>query len=135
MVEERTQGQIDAGRREMARGIVEGQWQAGPLPTDAAKQFAEDWIVTAAQHAANEEYYRGERDTLYRLVIEVVAALDAAQAIGAGEKDFCGQDPRTAAFAKLRVAAHEAVALVEDDTVGPAVDDTGTHPDGSVCDD
>ena len=39
----------------MARDIVTAQ----PLANlGEARQFAENWIVTAAQHAANETYWR-----------------------------------------------------------------------------
>jgi hypothetical protein len=49
------QRRIDEERRAMARDIVTAQ----PLANlDEARQFAENWIVSAAQHAANETYWR-----------------------------------------------------------------------------
>jgi hypothetical protein len=54
LVEE--QRQIDQKRRETARETVAAQ----PLANiEEARRFAENWIVTAMQHAANEEYWRG----------------------------------------------------------------------------
>lgn len=69
------QADTDASRREMAREIVEGQ---NPRTLDDAKQFAENWIVTAAQYAANEAYLSGERDKL----LAELARLRAAAATG-----------------------------------------------------
>lgn len=57
----KTQEEIDKERRQMAEEIVRGQ---NLTTLEEAKEFATRWIVTAAQHAANEEYYRGERDKL-----------------------------------------------------------------------
>jgi predicted metal-dependent HD superfamily phosphohydrolase len=57
------QRQRDADRAAMADEIVEGQ---RITTVEEGKRFAKAWIVTAAQHAANEEYYRGERDKLLR---------------------------------------------------------------------
>jgi hypothetical protein len=49
----------------MADEIVAGQ----RIETaEEGRRFASAWIVTAAQHATNEEYYRGERDRLLRVV-------------------------------------------------------------------
>jgi hypothetical protein len=49
------QRRVDEGRRAMARDIVTAQ----PLASlDEARQFAENWVVSAAQHAANETYWR-----------------------------------------------------------------------------
>jgi hypothetical protein len=57
------QRQRDADRAAMADEIVAGQ---RITTVEEGQRFAKAWIVTAAQHAANEEYYRGERDKLLR---------------------------------------------------------------------
>lgn len=48
------QRELDEETRVMAREIVEAQ---DPKTLAEAKQFAENWIGTAAQHARNEEYW------------------------------------------------------------------------------
>ena len=49
------QKEIDAKRKAMAKDIVDGR---GLQTLDEAKAFAQAWIETAAQHCANEEYWR-----------------------------------------------------------------------------
>lgn len=51
-----TQAEIDAGRRKLAAETVENQQLA---TLEDAKRFAQNWIETAMQHCANEEYWRG----------------------------------------------------------------------------
>jgi hypothetical protein len=46
---------IDVRRRSMAKEIVDSQ---NLDSLNDAKQFAQNWIETAAQYAANEEYWR-----------------------------------------------------------------------------
>jgi hypothetical protein len=48
-------------RRKMAEEIVAAQ---NLTTLEEAKEFATAWIETAAFHAANEEFYRTERDRL-----------------------------------------------------------------------
>lgn len=49
------QKETDRKRREMAMEIVSNQ----KLTTlEEAKQFAQNWIETAAQHSSNEDYWR-----------------------------------------------------------------------------
>lgn len=55
------QAAIDADRARMADGIVAGQ---SIQTVEEGRLFARNWIVTAAQHAANEEYYRGLLDRI-----------------------------------------------------------------------
>lgn len=50
---------IDANRAAMATEIVEGQ---NIQTVEEGRRFAHAWIVTAAQHASNEEFYRKQRD-------------------------------------------------------------------------
>jgi hypothetical protein len=57
------QRQRDADRAAMADEIVAGQ---RITTVEEGQRFAKAWIVTAAQHAVNAEYYRGERDKLQR---------------------------------------------------------------------
>lgn len=50
--------------RKFARDIVRAQaksmgWPKTVAPMAQAMRFAENWITTAAFHAANEEYWRG----------------------------------------------------------------------------
>jgi hypothetical protein len=59
------QRQIDARRNAMAEEIIAEQRVTS---LEEALQLARSWIVTAAQHAANEDYYRGERDKLLRVI-------------------------------------------------------------------
>ncbi len=63
---ETDQRTIDANRWAMAQEIVDAQ----PLETiDDARRFAKAWIETAAQHAANEEYWeKRAREAENRLV-------------------------------------------------------------------
>ena len=49
------QRENDKRRRELAEAIVEGR---GLKTIEEAKQFAKNWIETAAQHADNESYWR-----------------------------------------------------------------------------
>lgn len=60
------QREIDAKRAAMADEIVAGQRVE---TVEEGRRFARAWIITAAQHAANEDHYRAERDRL-RLAIE-----------------------------------------------------------------
>jgi hypothetical protein len=55
------QHRIDADRGQMADKIVA---DAPLADLAAARRFARGWIITAAQHAANEEYYRGQLDAV-----------------------------------------------------------------------
>lgn len=64
----KTQEEIDKGRREMAEKIVADR---NLTTLEEAKGFATEWIITAAQHLANEEYFRGERDALLERIKQV----------------------------------------------------------------
>jgi len=55
----------DADRAAMANEIVDEQ---RITTVEEGKRFAKAWIETAAQHAANEEYYRKERDKLQHVI-------------------------------------------------------------------
>ena len=66
------QRETNKRRGEMADEIIAG---FGTATVDEWKRFARAWIVTAAQHAANEEYYRGERDAAIRELV-LIAELD-----------------------------------------------------------
>jgi hypothetical protein len=59
------QRRIDADREAMADEILAGQHVTS---LDEALRFARSWIVTAAQYAANADYYRDERDKLLRVL-------------------------------------------------------------------
>ena len=59
------QRRLDAERAAMANEIVDGQ---RITTVEEGKRFAKAWIETAAQHAANEEYYRKERDKLQHVI-------------------------------------------------------------------
>jgi len=66
------QEDIDKQRGEHAWSIVE----EGNLQTlDQAKAFARNWIVTAMQHAANEAFYRDDRDRLAREIRDVMPVI------------------------------------------------------------
>jgi len=53
------QQQLDADREAMAAEIVAGRRITS---IEEGKRFAQSWIATAAQYAANADYYREERD-------------------------------------------------------------------------
>jgi hypothetical protein len=63
---------LDAQRGKMADEIVAGQ---NITTVEEGKRFARAWIVTAAQHAANEEYYRGQRDAVVDTLKEAIGML------------------------------------------------------------
>lgn len=95
------QRRLTANREAMADEIVAGQ-QITSL--EEALRFARSWIVTAAQHAANEDYHRDERDKLLR-VIQI-----ASQQI---------RDSRSvAALETLRSVAGEMVLLEPEPPIG-----------------
>jgi|SRR5580692_1578239 hypothetical protein len=60
------QARIDSDRAAMADEIVAGQRID---TTEDGRRFSRAWIITAAQHAANETYYRGERDRLLQVIL------------------------------------------------------------------
>jgi hypothetical protein len=75
------QRQIDAQRARMADEIVAGQ-QLDSL--EEAKRFARGWIITAAQHSTNEEYYRKQRDWAVAALKQVAAMGGEAGAVAEG---------------------------------------------------
>jgi hypothetical protein len=52
---------IDENRRKMAKEIVDAQ---DPKTLEEAKRFAQNWIETAAQYAANEDYWHKQVEEL-----------------------------------------------------------------------
>lgn len=74
------QAKIDANRSKMAQEIVDAYFTADTTVAQV-RQCAKNWIETAAQHAANEEYYRGERDKLVKKFSAFVSAYDAAMTV------------------------------------------------------
>ncbi len=66
------QKRIDDGRMQMAQEIVDGQASGRPeMTVDDWKAFARNWIATAAQHASNEDYFRGQRDSAVHALAQV----------------------------------------------------------------
>lgn len=63
----------DARRLAMAEAIVEAHERTAAVTVDDWKRFAAAWIATAAQHVENEEYYRGQRDSLVTMLKRIVA--------------------------------------------------------------
>lgn len=59
------QQRIDAKREKMADELIANQHVTS---LDEALRFARSWIITAAQYAANADYYRDERDKLRRVL-------------------------------------------------------------------
>jgi hypothetical protein len=70
------QRRIDADREAMADEILAGQHVTS---LDEALRFARSWIVTAAQYAANADYYRDERDRLLRVVEQANGQLSSSR--------------------------------------------------------
>lgn len=76
------QNRINTDREAMADEIVAGQRCAS---LEEALRFARAWIITAAQHASNENYLRKERDKLLHVIQragrENAAALETLQSV------------------------------------------------------
>jgi hypothetical protein len=63
------QAEIDERRRRMADEIING------TNPEYIYQVAKNWVITAAQHAANEAYYRNERDSCEQRVAGLIVKL------------------------------------------------------------
>lgn len=106
----RTQAEIDKDRRKMAEEIVRAQ---NLTTLEDAKGFATKWIMTAAQHAANEEYYRNARNQtiggLNVLLLQAADRLEDSMNVIASEIDPDEEDIESEKdfIAKLRAAAKE----------------------------
>jgi ADP-ribose pyrophosphatase YjhB (NUDIX family) len=72
------QKRIDAQREAMADEIVAGQ---NIQTVEEGRRFARAWIITAAQHAANEAYYRKNRDEMFRAIKQAYRLLFDSQPI------------------------------------------------------
>jgi len=105
------QQRIDAEREAMADALIANQRVTS---FDEALRFARSWIVTAAQYAANADYYRDERDKLLLTLVRAYRQLfrsqtndvenpmqpEAFQLLASGH---------TAAFETLQTAVRERV--------------------------
>lgn len=80
MTEQQT---INAGRAQMAQEIVDGQ-ASTDMTVEDWKRFAKSWIETAAQHAANESYFRDQRNAATLALADIVKLQPGEESLALG---------------------------------------------------